>query len=384
MYLMGGGRERYARNVQQRALGQLAVPQDEDEGDEPAAPMDEEEEEEPAAEEETTTAAAAAASFEFPEPAPPLAYSPDSKFFRFLGVPRDMPTVAITAFRGMASIKDLTAAQKLVVCVKACMPMPIHASPLLALLVPTEENSKRRVVSWLMSVFHLRSFMLAIINDNGLIPFHASVRDGYVRQCFDEMQAQLRAYDSAHDDRIHQLHRQVRLRAIGDRDALLRFIEYLEAYSFYYVHSLERFLFRCLVEPRPSCAHIRLEHVLTPTNVRPSLDECAEPWDARELLVHFFQLKVMATRRYEESVKADEYEGDVPSARESFDLQQLPHRIVVKRGHPTQYNCPQGTVYRGYVDMLTLVEYFHFCDTERVLDGPPTPELPTEPWTWSH
>lgn len=307
--------------------------------------------------------------FQFPIPEPFVVYSENGRDARF-AVPDEFDISGIPEFNpgqflALSSVAQLTTAQKRTVSIHTAMPMPIHSSPIIMLFrsrVPKGATMPWafKNINWMMSAFHLREFFLAV--DHAVLPFHESITTEYIKDCANEFRAQVGLYELHQEHRINKLFDLIALDQSASRHCLETFVNYLEDYSFYYIHSLERFLFKILVEPYKT--GLELKHILTPHNT-PSLNECNDMRATRQCVVDFFAIQVPATIKFE---KENAEEGAYIEPRPSLDLQQLPFRIEV---HPytnqVRYNCPANTVYRGYIDTLTLYEYFVFRDSERKL-----------------
>lgn len=366
------------REVEEEERASSAMDEESGEGDDGAKPMDEE---------DAHPQPLSYAQYVFPEPTSPplLEYANDNGCdVRFLPdrIPPTLPVITPNVLLGLSSIAELTAGQKRTVCGHTCLPMVVHSSPLVALIMSRVASKKQqaipwksRYISWMQGTFQLRELMLAACN--GIIPFHESVTDEFVHECHREFRSQMASYEYAQDERIQTLFAEARANPANTHAVLMTFIDYLEEYALYYVHSLEQFLFRTLIEPH---GHgLTLADVLTP-NERPSLDQCSplkrtknapsDRYTARQLAVDFFLIKVPAVLARDAQVASQpDY-----VARQTFDLQQLPYRVEV---HPAtgavRYNVPAGTVWRGYISLQTIYEYWLFCDTEHVLG---------DDWAW--
>ncbi len=366
--------ERYARNNTGDMFGGLTEMVDpivsesesSDDGDDGSGPekMDEGDDNEELAQIEL-----AREQFAFPIPEPMVEYSQNGRDMRFYLAPgidtSSMPEFDPGPFKALSSVAQLTAGQKRTMCGHTAMPMPVHFSPIIALFVSRIPKGatmpwSSKNLNWMLSGFHLREFMLAVRHKT--LPFHSSVTEEFIDACATEFHSQMGLYELHQEARIHKLFDEIAIDSSRSRECLEQFVNYLEDYSLYYLHSIERFLFKTLVEPYKT--GLELKHVLTP-HLLPSLHECNDMRVTRQYVIDFFAITVPATRQYEKSHAED---NAYVEPRPSLDLQQLPHRIVV---HPytnqVKYNCPPNTVYRGYIDTLTLYEYFVFCDTENKL-----------------
>jgi hypothetical protein len=258
--------------------------------------------------------------------------------------------------------------------------MPVESSPLVSLFMTKVADGatmpwKPKYVSWMMSVFHVRELYLACIN--GLIDFHKDMTPDIIEAAHEELKEQIVLAENLQDERVTELLKLAKQDPIRNTPTcLVKFIQYLEEYAINYLHQFERFLYVTLLEKHAleqGDNGIRLEHVLT-RNVPVTLEMCSNPVDVRKFVVDFFAIKVQAFQKRDAEVADYEY---VP--KQTLDLAQLPFRIIV---HPStnqiKYNCPASSVYRGYIDILTIYEYFRFCDTENILGD----DFPWDPNSW--
>lgn len=113
---------------------------------------------------------------------------------------KELPVVRLNAMRGLAAMElgvggaTISAAEMRTIAGHMFMPMPVHSSPILALLSAraalADKNKtmpwKPRVVSAIMSIFALRQLVTA--TRNNFLPFHHSLGDkgkeSYVDDCF--------------------------------------------------------------------------------------------------------------------------------------------------------------------------------------------------------
>lgn len=317
--------------------------------------------------------------FVFPPPNPPLEFNDTIQCMRFTptAIPQSVPAIKPGVLKGLASNEELTRRQKRTVCGHMCMPMPVESSPIVALFMTKVADGaampwKPRYVSWMMSAFHVRELYLACIN--GLIEFHKEMTPEKIEAAHNSLKDQLFMLEQRQDERVAQLFVLAKQDPYKNtQQCLVQFVKYLEEYSLYYLHLFEWFLFTTLIELHCPPDGIKLEHVLT-RPVPVTLEMCVDKVVTRQMVVDFFAIKVPAFQERDAAIADYEY---VP--KQTINLQQLPHRITV---HPTtkqvKYNCPANTVYNGYIDVLTIYEYFCFCDTENVLGD----SFPWDPNTW--
>lgn len=316
--------------------------------------------------------------YQFQDPVACLEVADGKVRFPLVRVPATVVPFNPAVLSGLAAVQDITAAQKRAISGHMCMPMPVHASPTIAFLAAKVEKGaqsiwKPRYIPFSMSVFHLREFMEAA--RKGLFSFHKSVTESAIQDAFAQYLSQMRRYERFQEDRVDSLFMLLRENPARTAECLLFFIQYLEEYSLYFIHSIERFLFRVFVEPHGG--DITLEEMLTP-NERPTLEMCENQLGVRQCLVDFFEIKVAAFLKHDAQVL--EEGAQPPASREAINLQQLPFRIEVNpRTGQVKHHCPPHTVYRGYIDILTIYEYFLFQDTEGILG----PDFAWDPNSWT-
>lgn len=305
--------------------------------------------------------------FEFPDPSPNgLVYGEGGTKVRFNVdvIPKTFPVVSPQTMHAMASITQITGAQKAQFAHLPALPGPVHVSPMVTLLeskVNTGAQApwKPRYTSWMITMFQLAQFME--VARAGIIPVppqtdpQLAVEESFV------FQNQVRHYKRMHYERIYDLHRQV----LNDPSrqnvdmCITRFAAFLEDFSLFYVHCMERFLFNVLIAPHNS--DMTLDLVLTHFD-RPTLEQCENKAAAQTLLAEFFQLKVETFKDRENG------STDVHRDYSALDLQQIPHRVSVNSLTGAIVSAvPKETVYRGFTDRQTLLEYFLFLDRSGIL-----------------
>lgn len=290
-------------------------------------------------------------------PTPYLEWNEAKTHYRYTRIPPTMGTLLPAVLKGMSVIKEVSVRSKLSVCVQTAMPMPVHTAPIIALLAQktTDQMWKPHYTGWMMSCFQLHEYFQATVQ--GLIPFHPTMTVEKIERAKNYLASQTNALIMRQEDLIDTLieHIATQDRKVT-RQALETFMTYCIDYSFDYMDIYVHFLYTTLVEPH-SGTEITLEDVLTP-RVQPSLHECDDPYSVRQQVVDFFQTKVPAIDK-----RIQEQEEFEPST--VMDLKQLPFRIQVdQKSKQIRYNCPKESVYRGYIDMLTIEEYFRYVDRE--------------------
>jgi hypothetical protein len=282
--------------------------------------------------------------------APKAPQAPQALYFRRDWIPPTLLPLNPGQLNGLESIDVITAEQKFTVGVYMALPLPVHISPVIVLLqdnVPPKASPPRkdRYISWWQSAFQLRS--AAFLAYTAAVPYHSSVTNEYPRECYDEeFIPQIAAYEAMHRARIERI-----IEAGETMENLQRFIEYAEDFSLYYIHTLERYLFKVLIEPHLSAASpLTLEHFLTPAMDRVSLAQCENAQRARQCVVDFFAFHVAATHMHEKRHAGDDY-----VQRNPIQLEEIMKRITTTPLH--ELHC-------GYVDQQTMKEYWMFCDVK--------------------
>lgn len=266
----------------------------------------------------------------------------------------------------LESCTELNISQKSVIATQPAMPMPVHASPALTLLMG-KNQSKPRYISWMTSVYQLRQVLLEV--RAGSIPFHKSVTPEQIDNAYDDFVAQMAL---RYDQQIQWISESF-VRAAQNieetESILLEFIKQLQAYSIFYINSLELYVWKLLIEPHGH-PMLTLSDVLTPLSDLPMLSQCFNPYQTRDQIVDFFVTKHVIMETYMKQ-HVDTYTPLLVSV----DLKQLPHRISVSvRNNDITYYCPAGTVYREYITLQTIYEYWRSFDDGHVLN---------EYWNWN-
>ena len=313
------------------------------------------------------------ALFEYPVPIVPMVeYQTDpqngKEMFKFIRsrIPASFPFTSPNLLLGLDSIAEISADQKRTLVGATCIPMPIHSSPFVSFMTSKVENNavtpwKPKYVNWMHSANQLREFMF--LAQSGLIPVPPQTSKLLAEECYEEFEFQINKFDTMQYDRIQELLKTARDDPAQTQACIIKYIEYLEEASFHYIHSCERFLWKTLIEPH-NPEELELQDILTPYD-RPTLGQCASLFDARNLVVDYFAIKVPAFKHKDEERSEKDY-----IFRDCIDLESLKNRIQVhKQTQEVQYNCPAASVYRGYIGLETIYQYWLFCDTGSVL-GP--------------
>jgi hypothetical protein len=295
-------------------------------------------------------------------------------YFRRDLIPSTLLPLNPGQLKGLESIDAITADQKYTLSVYMASPMPVHVSPVVVMLidnVPPRAHPphKDRYISWWQSAYQLRS--MAFLAYTAAVPYHSSVSNTYPRECYDdEFLPQIQAYEEMHRARVDELvssfppppeagagtqsllagetFASPAPQAPGMQD-LQRFISYTEDFSLYYLHSLERYLFKVLIEPHLAAdSPLTLDHFLTPIEPRVHLRQCENTQRAQKCVVDFFAFHVAATHAHEKRHAGDDY-----VQRNPFNLDDIGRRIV---------NAPPHELHNGYLDQRTAQEYWMFCD----------------------
>ncbi len=148
-----------------------------------------------------------------------------------------------------------------------------------------------------------------------------------------------------------------------DMNKVMRvFIQYLEEGSFFHLHTWERLIYNVVIKPFGS-DKIQLSHMLTPYE-RPTLQQCANKTLVREDVNYFFATKQLCLQTYNKQALAADVR-DLASTR--FNVQAFPLRIRLGPDGEVLYGVPEHLVYRGYIDMRTIYEYYLSCDSDNIL-----------------
>lgn len=286
--------------------------------------------------------------------------------FKFLRnkIPETFPFTSPNLLLGLDSIDEISADQKRTLVGATALPMPVHSSPIVSFFATKVEGKavtpwKPKYVNWMYSAHQLREFMF--LAQSGLIPVPPTVSKDLVVTCYEDFEYQIDTFDTMQFDRIQDLFRMANEDPSCTQQCLIKFIEYLEEASFHYLHTCERFLWKALIEPH-NPENLELQDVLTPYD-KPTLGQCNNPFETRQLVVDYFDLKVRAFR---EKDKERAEEGYV--FKDTINLDTLKNRIMVhNQTQEVRYNCAPQHVYRGWIGLEAIYQYWLFCDTGSLL-----------------
>jgi hypothetical protein len=328
------------------------------------------------------------AGIQFPPPAPLIEHNADGTQFRFIAdrIPSTVSSITPQIMKALASYKEATAKQKAAIAWQPCMPLPVHASPLVSLfenkyvLAKGQQTAaiqhrpyKEKYMPFMRSCYQLHQLIWAF--NSGLIPFHPSFTEKHLRLARIEYQHQQKRLEYLQNQRLDDLYQKATGGGaggggaiVGMRDIMREFVSLLESYSLQYIHLMEYFIYTCLIEPHAGALHgLPLEACLTP-NVFPVLSECGTRTQQQEIIqevVEFFKHKV--TRR-EEQERQNAASG--VQNTDAAPLCQLHYgtieAIVQANGIPPNGGQPVE-LYGGYMPFSTLYEYFCFMDIDGVL-----------------
>lgn len=278
-------------------------------------------------------------------------------------IPKTLPFTSPQVVAAMATIKGLTAAHKLQFSYLPALPMPVHMSPLITLFESKQLEKGNTVPwkpmygSWMMSVFQLGQFMEMALA--GVIPVPASTDPMLPKTESLIFQSQVKQYKNQQYARIAELHRRVAARPDDLNVCLQLFIGYLEDFSIYWINSMERYLFKVLIEPHHSS--LQLENILTPREF-PTLNQVQNKAAQQQLLAEFFEIKVGAYKDRERK------EPNTKRGYEILDVRQIKHRISVNGlTGEVVLGVREQDVYLGYIDRQTILEYFLFLDRDCIV-----------------
>lgn len=309
--------------------------------------------------------------FEYPSIITPMVeYQKDhasgKDVFKFLRakIPPSFPFTSPNLLLGLDSIAEIAADQKRTLVGTTSLPMIVHSSPIISFFASKVEGDtvtpwKPKYVNWMYSAHQLREFMF--LAQSGLIPVPPTTPKELAQQCFEEFEYQVNKMDTMQFDRIQETFRVAHADPSKTQECVLHFIEYAEEQAIHYLHSIERFLYKALIEPH-NPQNLELQDVLTPYE-KPNLSQANNVAHARSLVVDYFDIKVAAFRQKDKERAEEGY-----SFRDTIQLEALRNRILVN--HQTgevRYNCPKEHVYRGYIGLETIYQYWLFCDTGNIL-----------------
>lgn len=177
--------------------------------------------------------------------------------------------------QGLNEIPDLLLNIKRTLSAQYCLPIVIHTSPFIPFLT---KKWTERFVNWLDSACRLRLLMEAV--KEMLIPLHESITKEWIMECFQNFLKQMKMYEHSHEERIG---------AISGENALKQFQEELEAYSYYYIHSIEHFLFKTMIEPHVETSLSFFLTPYSPSNMTP--DACERKEECQKCIGDFFAFK---------------------------------------------------------------------------------------------
>lgn len=242
------------------------------------------------------------------------------------------------------------------------MPMPVYESPVFLYIRSKTDNSWRpQVVSAIMSLAKLKQIAFGIMN--GCIPYHHSVQNETPEYLKKQLAAQLKLYSDMHDKRLETLFKNSENESMEIR--LQHFVSISEEYTFFYIHTYERFIFQSVIEPHNNDkCELELENMLTDYRKPESHSNVNIILNMQQ----FFQLKTLL------------YQARDCHSNYGFNMDLLPKRLQIVGKNQVQINCPPGTLYRGYIDTLTIYEYFRFLDVDNHLEKENSSSWNPENW----
>ncbi len=225
------------------------------------------------------------------------------------------------------------------------LPIPVETSPVFLYIRAKTDNSWRKVVeSAITSLIKLKQIAFGIMN--GCIPYHPSVKNETPEILKAQLGSQLKLYSEMHDQRLVSLFKNEENASMEQR--LTRFLAYSVEYTFFYLHTYERFIFQSVIEPHNTDkCDVELENILTSYNTPESSDV-----NTIFNMQRFFQLKTLL------------YQARDVQPKFGFNMDQLPCRIQILARNQVQFNVPKEAVFKGCIDTLTIFEYFRFLDVE--------------------
>jgi len=303
----------------------------------------------------------------FPEPNLTHSIVYDSKrgglWFHFerTRIPHALRTLAPNVFKAMASYEEGTELLSTAILMQPALPMPVHASPLVALFeaqhlddeTPTdmlkrEPTWKRKYISWVKSAHQLQTIKTLALN--GVFPLHESLKEEHVKGMYGEFCKQLKIMETQQNADLDDLYNNASGASYTHRGVVERFLLLTELYSLMHIHLLEYFLHALLVAPYG--VGIPLDAVLTP-NDTPSLDDCQRAGVAQEVVR---DMRVFFRGKY--AVRA--------AQTDAVDVSQFKPRLELLYD-ATAPEPGKGDTWRGWLPKEVLIDYLRFMDCDAKL-----------------
>ncbi|MBX9636005.1 MAG: hypothetical protein K2Q45_00450 [Nitrosomonas sp.] len=236
----------------------------------------------------------------YPEPKPLIHYSGNTnEFFTFDKhyIPATFPQIPVQvllATSGEATVaKKAMAKQMAAVCAHPCLPLIVHASPIISFFENSTKDvdpiQKRTFVSFMFSCVQLHQFKMDCVV--GAFPFHETMTPKKFEKINDNYATQLRIMENDQNVLLDAMYDEFQ-KTQNENALMLEFVSLMESYCLRYIHLIEYYLYTCLIEPHDVNGVVPLQSVLTP-HVLPSLNQI--PFDAREGIVQdmykFFDFK---------------------------------------------------------------------------------------------
>ncbi len=172
-----------------------------------------------------------------------------------------------------------------------------------------------------------------------------------LEECGEAYLTHVRGINLGFDERLDALFAGAKTRT--REDVLASFLALVEQHSLDYIHTLEHYLYTCLIEPRLIVPIITLAAVLTP-NQFPPLDACSaeERKEVMDDVVAFFAHK--------ERVRDEQIALNAKNGVTNTDYVAMPlQSSAIMEQHPP--------LYKGYLPQKTAIEYLFYMDTDGVL-----------------
>lgn len=281
-------------------------------------------------------------------------------------VPPSVVSVAPHVMNALSAYTDEMSKHKAAIMLHPCLPMIVHSSPMVSLISgvavvpPGQEKQKQlprpwhpRYTSFVYSAYQLHQ--LYLLAKHGCFPFPSEFTQERQRQICSNHQRQIEMAEELQNSRLDALYRRAVAEGNDAKDAVMHeFIALMESYCHHYLHIYEYTLHALLVEPR---CQLALEHVLTPSNMSPSLDMCLP--EVRERVLEdcntFFNHKIQTRVEQEAEI--------LKRGEQLVDARPLVQMPVNSARQP----CPPHLLFRGYLPLRTIYEYFWFLDADGVL-----------------
>jgi len=287
----------------------------------------------------------------------------DTFRFRWGVLPKGMPGFPAHVMAAVGKNEELMRDNLEIVARQPCLPMIMHASPLVALFsahYQAPRDYQGADLSTLDRPFHARRTTLhdtlslllelygACIN-GGVIRLHTSVTSEMQSELLRTLRASHEELSRINDTNLDALFEAVDTGAETYQAALPAFVQLCERYGVALVHLYERFLHEALIAPHAGAP--ALATVLTPAQLPDTVMSAAEADNARKQALEFFMFKANMRKSAEEEAAA--------LGQELVDKGPWRLRVEMLQGPVSGSNN-----YRGFLPLDLIRDYFHYMDTQ--------------------